>query len=75
MSQPGPTDDPVATDVHVAAPGRLSAVRRRGTGMMRTVFQRFPTLGRMHGSWERAKRAVVRTIRNKARTRASRDGG
>jgi hypothetical protein len=76
MIEPDPTDNPVATDVHVAAPGRLKAVRRRD-GIMRTVYQRIPALGRMRGSWERAKRAVVRTIRRKSPfgRRASQDGG
>jgi hypothetical protein len=54
MSDSERIHNPVATDVHVAAPGRLEAVRGR-----RGIFRRaLSALGRMRGGWERVARTI-----------------
>jgi hypothetical protein len=55
------SDDPVATDVHVLAPGRLSSVRRR-IGSVRAVLRT------MRGGWERLARTAFGARGRKAST-------
>jgi hypothetical protein len=51
MEEVDRSDNPVATDVHVPAPGRLAGVRRR-IGTMRAVLRT------MRGGWERLARTA-----------------
>jgi hypothetical protein len=74
MSAPDPTDNPEATDVHVAAPGRLESARRPG-GIVGAVLRRIPALDRMRGGWERVARTMFRRAGGQpAGKRTGRDG-
>jgi hypothetical protein len=66
MSAPDPTDNPVATDVHVAAPGRLEDARRGRRGIVGTVLRQIPMLNRLRGGWERVARTMFRAKRGNA---------
>jgi hypothetical protein len=65
MSQVDPTDNPIATDVHAAAPGRIENVRKR-RGFVGSVLRRIPILRGLRGGWERVARTMFRNTRGNA---------